>query len=686
VRKLACLVSPLALLAAMPAHADEADAPTALEGVVVTGRFQANVEVGKFDAPLAETPQAISVVTSAEFSQRGAQSLQETIRYVAGVNGEAYGNDGRGDYSRVRNVEAPIYLDGLRQTYGYYSPRTEIFMLDQVEVLKGPGGSLYGAGAIGGLINQTSKRPQFEAGGEVTASYGTWNRKQFGLDVTGPLNDAGTLAGRLVFTARNSDTQTDYIQDNRFLIAPSLTWRATEDTDITLLARYQKDNGGSVSTFPPYMATLLAPPGKRLPTSRLLGEPSWEKFDTETKTATLLIEHRFSDALTFRSRTRYMEAHVDYQSIYPAIANPQAPFIDADQRMLNRYIWAIYPDQQNLGTDNHVQAKFDTGPISHSLMAGVDYIWFKQKSDAIFGTVAPIDAYAPVYGNYEVPAGYRNPTERQDQLGFYIQDHIEVGDRLSFTLGARRDRAESKIEGGEDQVDKATTYRAAALVKLDYGLAPYVSYTESFLPQVGTTFAGKPFDPTEGKQWEVGLKWSPTPEALITLAAYKITERNRLTPDPVNPNFSVQTGEAELKGIELEGTFKVAGFDISAAGTLADTEVTESNNPVELGRPLEGAAEKQASVFVSRAFQVADETTLRLGGGLRYIGESWSGDLRTPGYTLGDLYAAVDWREWSFQLNANNVTDKIYYSTCLQRGDCFLGVRRTVNFAVSRSF
>lgn len=685
-RNLACLVSPLALLAAMPAHAEEADAPNSVEGVIVTGRFEAEVEVGKFDAPLAETPQAITVVSSAEFTQRGAQSLQETLRYVAGVNAEAYGNDGRNDYSRIRNVEVPIYLDGLRQTYGYYAPRTDIFMLDQVEVLKGPGGSLYGAGAIGGLINQTSKRPQFEAGGEVTASYGTWNRFQAGLDVTGPLNQAGTVAGRLVAVMRNSDTQVDHIQDNRFLIAPSLTWRATEDTDITLLARYQKDNGGSISTFPPYMATLKAPPGRRLPTSRFLGEPSWEKFDTEVKTASLLIEHRFSDALTFRSRTRYMESHVDYQSIYPAIADPLAPFIDDEQRMLDRYIWAIYPDQQNLGTDNHVQVKFDTGPISHSLMAGVDYIWYKEKSNAIFGTVAPIDAYAPVYGNFVVPEGYRNPTERQDQLGLYVQDHIEIGDRLSFTLGARRDRAETKIEGAEDKVDKATTYRAAALVKLDYGFAPYVSYTESFLPQAGTTFAGEPFDPTEGKQWEVGLKWTPTPEALITLAAYKITERNRMTADPVNPNFSVQTGEAELKGIELEGTFRVAGFDINAAGAIADTEVTESNNPAELGRPLEGAAEKQAAVFVSRAFQVADETTLRLGGGVRYIGESWSGDLRTPDYTLGDLFAAVDWRDWTFQLNANNVTDKIYYSTCLQRGDCFLGVRRTVNFAVTRSF
>src|SRR5690606_35076149 len=128
-------------------------------------------------------------------------------------------------YSRIRNVEAPVYLDGLRQTNGYYSPRADIFMLDQVEVLKGPGGSLYGAGAIGGLINQTTKRPLFETQGQVTASYGTWDRIQFGADLTGPLNQAGTLAGRLVVVGRSSDTQTDYVQDDRVLVAPSLTWK-----------------------------------------------------------------------------------------------------------------------------------------------------------------------------------------------------------------------------------------------------------------------------------------------------------------------------------------------------------------------------------------------------------------------------------------------------------------------------
>lgn len=685
-RKLACLVSPLALLAAMPAHAEEADAAPTVEGVIVTGRFEADVEVGKFDAPLAETPQAITVVTSAEFTQRGAQNLQETMRYVAGVNAEAYGNDGRNDYSRIRNIEVPIYLDGLRQTNGYHSPRTEIYAMDQVEVLKGPGGSLYGAGAIGGLINQTSKRPLFETQGQVTASYGTWNRKQFGLDVTGALNEANTLAGRLVVLARDSDTQTDYVPDDRFLVSPSLTWKPTDQTDITLIGLYQKDKRGSVSTFPPYALTLFAEPGKRLPTDRFLGEPSFEKYDTETKSLTLLLEHRFSDALTFRSRTRYLEAEVDYQSIYPQIIDPAQPFIEPERRLLPRYIWAIYPRMQNVGTDNHVQLKFDTGPIRHSVMAGVDYIWFKQKSRGLFGETTPIDPYAPVYGDYVIPDGYVNPTERQEQLGLYIQDHLEIGDRLSFILGVRRDRAEAKIEGADDQVDKETTYRAAALLKLDHGFTPYVSYTESFLPQAGMTFAGEPFEPTKGKQWEIGLKWTPAPDALITLAAYKITERNRLTADPVNPNFSVQTGEAELKGIELEGAFRLAGFDINAAGNIADTEVTESNNPAELGRPLEGAAEKQAAVFVSRAFQVADETTLRLGGGVRYIGETWSGDIRTPGYTLADLYAAVDWRDWVFQLNANNVTDKVYYSTCLARGDCFLGVRRTVNFSVTRSF
>lgn len=683
--------SPLALLAGSPAWADgaaaadAADQPAYLESVVVTAP-QIRIEAGKLDAAVIDTPQAVSVIRRDQFIERGAQSVQETLRYTAGVVAEAYGNDGRSDYSFVRGVEAPVYIDGLRQTFGYYIPRLDLETLSQVEVLKGPGGSLYGAGTVGGLVNQTSKRPQFAQAGEMSVSYGTFDRFQATADFTGPLNASETLAGRLVALVRDSDTQTDHVTDNRILLAPSISWKPTGDTTITVLGRYQKDNAGTISTFLPSAATIFAAPGKRLPFSRYLGEPDFEKYDSETFSISLLAEQRVGEHVTLRSNSRYMDATLDYQNIYPdSYSDPAQPFIDPAQRRLNRYIWAIYPDMTVFTTDNHAQFDVQTGPLRHRILAGVDYAHFKQKSSFRSDLTTSIDAYAPVYGNFTIPDLIANPDETQTQLGLYVQDQVTY-DRVSVLLGARRDRAKTKFDGVTAQSDTAWTYRAAVMVDLDHGVSPYVSYSESFQPVSGTDVTGAAFKPTEGRQWEAGIKWALGKDALVTLAAYEIKERNRLTRDPANPNFSVQTGAAKLRGIEAEAQGRWAGFDVTAALTFADTEITESNAPEEVGRRLEAVVNNQASAFVARTFPISDDISLRLGAGVRYIGASYSGDVKTPDYTLGDLYAAIGWQDWLFSVNANNITDKHYYSTCLQRGDCFLGVRRSVVGTIRRQF
>ncbi len=680
-RRVLCFVSPLALLAGLPAHADTtADSPAYLEGVVVQGEA-VRTAGGKTDTAVIDTPQAISVVGRQQFLERGAQSLQETLRYTAGVVAEAYGNDGRNDNSFVRGVDAPIYLDGLRQTFGYYMPRTDIRMLEQVEVLKGPGGSLYGAGSLGGLINQTSKRPAFTPAGELSISYGSFDRFEGVADFTGPLNAAGTLAGRVVAVVREADTQTDYVADDRVMIVPSLTWAPTADTTLTLIGRYQKDNSGTISTFVPSAASLLAEPGRRLPVSRFLSEPDFETYDTRTLAVSLLAEHKVNDRITLRSNSRWLDAHVDYQAIYPdSYSNPAQPFIDPDRRILNRYIFAIYPDIRTFSTDNNVEAKLDTGAVAHTLLAGIDYQHYSQSSEGFSGLTTPIDAYAPVYGAYTIPARSANPDERQSQVGFYLQDTLRHG-AVSVLLGVRRDRAKTAGE-----VDTATTYRAAVMADLTPTLKPYVSYSESFQPVTGRTFAGETFKPTRGRQWEAGIKWQAAPGTLLTLAAYDITERNRLTDDPVNPYFSVQTGEARLKGVEAEAQAQIAGFDINGALTLSDTEISKSNNPLEVGQRLPSTPERQASVFVARTFPLTDELSLRLGGGVRYVGASYSGDVRTPDFTLADATAALSYRDWLVSVSATNLTDKRYYNTCLARGDCFLGVRRAVVATVSRRF
>lgn len=183
-----------------------------------------SVSATKTDTPIIETPQSISVITADRIRDQGSLTIQDSLRYVAGMRGEAYGLDSRGDSALIRGTSPGIFLDGLQKSVGYYNnTRTDPYTLERVEVLKGPSSMLYGQSPVGGLLNFVSKRPQAEQRSELQMQYGSFDRKQVAFDSTGPLDDDGTLLYRVVAIQRDSQTQVDHTKDNRLLFMPSLT-------------------------------------------------------------------------------------------------------------------------------------------------------------------------------------------------------------------------------------------------------------------------------------------------------------------------------------------------------------------------------------------------------------------------------------------------------------------------------
>src|SRR4051794_33635431 len=166
-----------------------AEAETATSPVIGY-RAKNAVTATKTDTPLSETPQSVTVITRDQMVDQGANNLQDALNYAAGVRSDAYGVDSRTDSMRVRGAYPDIYLDGLRQAYGYYTSttRTEPYTLERLEVLRGPSGMLFGAGTAAGVINMVSKRPLQEAQREVGVQFGSFGRKQVQADLTGPLN------------------------------------------------------------------------------------------------------------------------------------------------------------------------------------------------------------------------------------------------------------------------------------------------------------------------------------------------------------------------------------------------------------------------------------------------------------------------------------------------------------------
>lgn len=660
-----------------------AAAAEALEYVTVTAERATTAT--KTDTALIETPQAISVVTAGQFLDRGALTMQETLRYSAGVTSEAYGLDTRSDQPAVRGFYTVQYLDAMTKLFGYsLIPRAEVYTLERIELLRGPSSALYGKGNTGGVTNMVSKRPLFENQGEVGLQFGSYDRKQAQFDLTGPLGDA--FAGRVIGILRDSDMQTNGIPDDRSVLAPSLTWHAGDRTSVTLLALFQEDETASSQQFLPVAATLLAPRGRRLADATFLGEPDFDRLDSKQSAGTLLMAHEFSDALKLNVNLRYVDASSEFNEIYSDVySDPANPFIDAARRVVNRSAYSIRSRTNFFTNDNNLQFDFATGAFTHKLLGGIDYQNFRESSESgsYWGPDMPIDIYAPVYGTYITPELGPTLTQRQQQFGLYLQDQIRYAERTNLVLGVRRDRAGSAVDGADEQIDYATTFRAGLIVDAGAGVSPYVSYSESFLPLVGLDFYGRPYVPQRGRQWEGGIKWQPRAGTMITLAGFDIVEENRQTNDPDNVLNSIQTGEVSSKGVELEASHGLSDdFNLTAAYSYVDAKVTSSTFAPEVGVQLSDVPQEQASLWGVKTVQFNNDLSLRLGAGVRYVGStlstSASGSLATPSYTLADALVSLDSQSWAASVSATNVFDKSYYSPCRAFGDCFTGNRRSM--------
>ncbi|WP_411883590.1 TonB-dependent siderophore receptor [Polaromonas sp. YR568] len=640
-------------------------------GPVIGYRAKRASTATKTDTPLSETPQAVTVVTSQQMADQGAANLQDALGYAAGVRSDAYGLDSRTDSVRVRGSNPDNYLDGLREAYGYYTSRTRAdpYTLERLEVLRGPSGMLFGAGTAAGVINMVSKRPQAETQREVGVQYASYGRKQFQLDLTGPLTQDGEWLYRLVALKRNSDTQVAFVPDDRSLVAPSLTWRPSAATSLTLQALWQKDKSGSTSQFFPWEGTLLPNPNGRLPTSRFIGEPG-DYYNSERKTLGWLFEHKFNDSWTVRQSFRISSNENDNRYHYgDFFTSPGSWASDpVGKRLLGRVNDSSLTRSRITALDNHAEGRFSTGALQHMLLFGADFA--RNRENVSSGsTYSEIDAYAPVYGNLQIPDRAALPRTTQRQTGLYLQDQIKL-DHWIVTAGLRHDKAVAGAEGRPDEESTATTKRLGLLYAFPSGWSPYVSYSESFTPQAA--IKGQLFKPLRGEQWELGLKYEPADRALAFSAAlYDLREKNQIA-SPL-PDVYSQVGATRTKGVELE-----------VKGPLTpNLELVAHYNYTELDKQLEGLPKHQASAWAKYRFSIAGVNGFSAGAGVRWMGafndqQGGGNGPQIPSAALLDLMFAYDTAHWRYAVNINNATDKTYFSTCLARGDCWYGARRNV--------
>ncbi|WP_341939478.1 TonB-dependent siderophore receptor [Marinimicrobium sp. C2-29] len=674
-----------------------AQAP-AIEEMHVSGQVS-RYSALKSDTPIMETARSVSIETEFDIIEKGALALDDTFTYSSGVTGKTFGYATRGDWLKVRGLDVPLYQDSLQSLFGNYNnTRPDVYTLEQVEILKGPASVLYGQGSPGGIVNIVSKLPKAEAAHEIVAEVGNFERKQLAFDSTGQIGGNDEWLYRVVGVHRDSDTQVDFVEDNTTVIAPSVTWRPNADTNLTLLVNHTETESDTGAQFLPLQGTLNpAPNGEFIENSTYTGEPEYNRYNTETTSVTFLADHQINNVWSLEVTSRYSDAEADYQQAWTS-------FIGGDRYVYNddgslyedglvpRTFYRNDATSEQAAIDTRLRAQFSTGALYHEVLIGAQYqdvtlggagyyafaLGYdaaSQGPDDDFGDAYWLNVFDPVYGNVP-PTDYLNglysvnPETRTRDLGFYINDQISIGN-WRVTAGLRVDDTETDT-GTASQQDDALSGALGVLYQFDNGLSPYASYAESFEPVIGDDGRGNTLDPQEGEQVEVGVKYQPRSlPAMVTLAYFDITQSNLSDPSSLAGEFQQQRGEATVDGVELEAVATLGDVSVELNASRLNTESAE-------GFHLASVPQDQASTWIT--WRPVGFQGFKLGGGLRYMGESWGGrdEIRTPSYTLGDLMIGYEAGRWDFTLNARNVADKEFQATCLSRGDCFPGEARNV--------
>lgn len=651
----------------------------------------------KTDTALVEAPRSISVATRQQMDDRSVHSLDDAVRYMPGITASSYGSDTRADWLRVRGFEPTQFLDGLPLPKGVYAnPKQETWNLDRLALLRGPASSVYGQTPPGGLLDMVSRRPSAEASSEIQLQYGSDNHRQINFASTGKIDEAGQFLYGLSGVVRDSGTQVDHVDNKRYNIAPSLTWNIDDDTKLTLLSQFTRDDTGITSQFLPIQGTKIKSPLGDISHHKNLGDPDWEYYDRTYYALGYAFEHRLNDVWQFKQNLRYTKSDLSFQSLTPG----SYPFTTVDaEGNVGRTSTSVDEDISQFAVDNNFQADFATGDIRHTLLLGLDHQRSNTNYTSIFGDGLQTNVNNPIYGQPIVrPArstAFYDYNQKTYQTGLYVQDQMAL-DQWRLTLGGREDWVHTSTQfinqsdATNTQRDKKFSGNAALSYVFDNGFVPYLSYAESFQPTTGAdaTSTGS-LKPTEGKQWELGIKYQPPgSKTLLTAAVYDLTQKNVAVNTFVN-NVSVtsQTGEVKVKGLELEAVSDVTdNLKVIAAYTLAKSEVQKG---VDKGNRLQLMPNQQASLWTDYTWHAGVLDGFGIGAGVRYTGNTYGDKANTwlgkaDAYTVFDASVHYDLgrldnslKGASLAVNATNLFDKDYISTC-DSFYCYYGDQRSV--------
>lgn len=624
----------------------------------------------RLKTPLVKLPQNIQVISGEVLADQQVTSIMDgVIRNVSGASMvEHWGN-----YARInmRGFRIPPFRNGINMQHSWGPLAEDMSVVERIEFVKGPAGFMMSAGEPGGFYNVVTKKPTAKKIAEASFMVGSFNTYRGTLDIGGKLTEDEKLLFRFNGMYQQGESHRDFEKAERYSIAPSISYAITDKTTISTELNIQQAESyfGSAYIFSP-----VSPGYGSLDRDFTMIDSNYPATDIQEISLFTNIKHHFNENWTIESQYAHMR--------YDQTGNSTWVYGLEDNGDVYRTVNIWDALLQGNYFQAYLSGTFNTGGISHKVMGGFDYsqkqYWADWNQAATIDVNEPFNIYNPVYGNTVFPTFDRSTRlkHRADvyisgdiNRGYYVQNEIGfVDDKIRLTLAGRYSELATI---GKSETDTKLTPRAGLSIDILPSLTAYALYDQSFLAATGTSASGENFDPIEANDIEGGIKKSFFEGRLKTsLGAYIITKENVLVTDPDNPNFSVQLGEVQSKGIEFDLQGQITP-ELNVIFNYANTnvEITEDTNPDNIGNKVAGHAKHLTNGWLNYNF--AETSKLKGFGislGYQYQVDrsswSWGAENKTdlPDYFRMD--GALSWKNQKFtiRLNVNNILDEYLYS------------------------
>lgn len=682
-----------------------------------TGSYTTGATSSSTKLPLSirETPQTVTVVTRQNMDDQGAQSIGDVLRNAPGISTQAYDSD-RMEYSARGYAITNYQYDGVNSMYdGVFdegATKVDMALYDRVDIVKGATGLLSGSGEPSATVNMIRKKPTREFKASITGSVGSWDNYRTEGDISGPLNDDGSVRGRLVGVYQDADSYIDHYSKKNDVFYGIIEADLNPDTTLTFGMDYQniKPRGSSWTGNPYYFSNYT-----KTDFSRSFNPATdWSRRDVQAQTTFASLEHRFANDWKIKGTLNQQTNDHDTQLGSASGGTPDP--VTGDGMF---FYWGKWEGHRVQTTaDINASGPFSLFGREHELVVGVTSQESRQTGATFDGSLFEMvpGSIFDWNGHYPEPNFPKNGKyeTNQNQNSAYIAARFRPTDDLSLILGSRvsdfqynstykyyeQTSTFSDNKTTSKQHGRVTPY-AGVVYDINDTYSAYASYTSIYKPVTDRSITGTTLAPTEGNSYEIGLKAEYFDGRLnASLAAFRTEQKKLPIQVGTNPNTNEGIYEsldgATTKGIEFELTGEIMrDWNVIAGYTYAQTRSDDGERVY--GYPLQTTKpENVAKLFTTyRLPGVLNKVTV--GGGVNwqspFYGQIYNdpkGDydiIEQHSYALVNLMTRYEYNDHlTFNLNAENVFDKKYLSGLGNFNTTYYGAPRSLMLTTKYTF